>query len=247
MTRVFVLAPKENWCVDQFVKDWYEDKDNADISVTNPTDASIIWCLADWCSDQIPYNLLASRKVLVTCHHFVPEKFDEASFRTRDRFVDAYHVYNSRTGDFIRPFTAKPIFERNYWANQHIWHRTGSPADLRKIHGLPQAAFLIGNFQRDTEGHDLKSPKMEKGPDKLADYLERVINTTNPNLHVVLAGWRRQYIINLDGGVQITASDGEARQIGAGEVILVEDVRGKGHLSKSIGGQMRHSIFVPIE
>ena len=29
---------------------------------------------------------------------------------------------------------------------------------------------------------------------------------------------RRQYIINLDGGVQITASDGEARTIGAGEV-----------------------------
>lgn len=58
---------------------------------------------------------------------------------------------------------------------------------------------------------------------------------------------RRQYIINLDGGVQITASDGEARQIGAGEVILVEDVRGKGHLSKSIGGRMRHSIFVPID
>ena len=58
---------------------------------------------------------------------------------------------------------------------------------------------------------------------------------------------RRQYIINLDGGVQITASDGEARIIKAGEVILVEDTTGKGHLSKSVGGQMRHSIFVPIE
>ncbi|MSO77336.1 MAG: hypothetical protein EXQ87_10590 [Alphaproteobacteria bacterium] len=58
---------------------------------------------------------------------------------------------------------------------------------------------------------------------------------------------RRQYIINLDGGVQITASDGEARIIGAGEVILVEDITGKGHLSKSVGGKMRHSIFVPIE
>lgn len=58
---------------------------------------------------------------------------------------------------------------------------------------------------------------------------------------------RRQYIINLDGGVQITASDGEAREIGAGEVILVEDIRGKGHLSQSIEGKMRHSIFVPIE
>ncbi len=51
---------------------------------------------------------------------------------------------------------------------------------------------------------------------------------------------RRQYIINLDGGVQITASDGEARQIGAGEVILVEDTSGKGHLSKSVNNQMRH-------
>ena len=58
---------------------------------------------------------------------------------------------------------------------------------------------------------------------------------------------RRQYIINLDAGVQITASDGEARVIGAGEVILVEDTHGKGHLSKAIAGKMRHSIFVPVE
>ena len=58
---------------------------------------------------------------------------------------------------------------------------------------------------------------------------------------------RRQYIINLDAGVQITASDGETRVIGAGEVLLVEDVAGKGHLSKAVGGKMRHSIFVPIE
>jgi quercetin dioxygenase-like cupin family protein len=56
----------------------------------------------------------------------------------------------------------------------------------------------------------------------------------------------RQYVINLDGGVQITASDGAARQIGAGEVILAEDIRGKGHLSKFFG-QMRHWIFVPID
>lgn len=58
---------------------------------------------------------------------------------------------------------------------------------------------------------------------------------------------RRQYIINLDAGVAITASDGERREIGAGEVILVEDVSGKGHLSQAINGQVRHSIFVPIE
>ncbi len=58
---------------------------------------------------------------------------------------------------------------------------------------------------------------------------------------------RRQYIINLDAGVRITAGDGEARVIGAGEVLLVEDTHGKGHLSQAIEGKMRHSIFVPID
>ena len=58
---------------------------------------------------------------------------------------------------------------------------------------------------------------------------------------------RRQYLVNLDAGVEITASDGEARVIGAGEVILVEDVTGKGHLSKAVSGQIRRSIFIPID
>ena len=58
---------------------------------------------------------------------------------------------------------------------------------------------------------------------------------------------RRQYIINLDAGVRITASDGESREIGAGEVLLVEDTSGKGHLSQALEGKIRHCIFVPID
>jgi hypothetical protein len=58
---------------------------------------------------------------------------------------------------------------------------------------------------------------------------------------------RRQYIVNLDAGVEITASDGEQRIIGAGEVILVEDTTGKGHRSKAVSGQARRSIFIPID
>jgi hypothetical protein len=58
---------------------------------------------------------------------------------------------------------------------------------------------------------------------------------------------RRQYIINLDAGVRITASDGESRVIGAGEVILVEDTSGRGHLSKAVDARLRHCIFVPLD
>ncbi|HEV2363631.1 MAG TPA: hypothetical protein VGS12_05455 [Caulobacteraceae bacterium] len=58
---------------------------------------------------------------------------------------------------------------------------------------------------------------------------------------------RRQYIVNLDAGVEITASDGEKRVIDAGEVILVEDTHGKGHISRAVSGRVRHSIFIPID
>jgi hypothetical protein len=53
---------------------------------------------------------------------------------------------------------------------------------------------------------------------------------------------RRQYIINLDAGVQLTAVARESR-----EVVLVEDTWGKGHLSKAIEAKVRHCIFVPID
>jgi hypothetical protein len=60
------------------------------------------------------------------------------------------------------------------------------------------------------------------------------------------APWR-QYIINLDKGVQSTVSDGETRVIGVGEVLLVEDTTGKGHLSQAINDKLRHAVFVSIE
>ena len=51
----------------------------------------------------------------------------------------------------------------------------------------------------------------------------------------------------IDAGVKLTASDGESRLIGVGEVILVENTTGKGHLSDHVDGKIRHSLFIPIE
>jgi hypothetical protein len=193
--KVFVLAPRENWIVDRFVNEW--DEDNKDISVKSPFDADVIWLLADWCWNQIPIDLLKNKKVLTTVHHIVPEKFNDLekiNFYARDMVTDVYHVYNQQTYDFIRRFTEKPIHLIHYWANQKIWKKTGEKTELRRKHNLPIDDYLIGSFQRDTEGHDLISPKLEKGPDLLADFIE--YKTMSKNVHVVLAGWRRQYIIS---------------------------------------------------
>ena len=58
---------------------------------------------------------------------------------------------------------------------------------------------------------------------------------------------RRQYVISLAGGISITASDGESRHIGAGEIVPVEDTTGKGHITRSSGDSPRHTIFVPVD
>jgi hypothetical protein len=58
---------------------------------------------------------------------------------------------------------------------------------------------------------------------------------------------RRQYVINLDAPHKVTASDGETRVIGVGEIFLIEDVHGKGHLSQALNGKFRHSVMIPID
>lgn len=196
MNKVFVLRPSEDWIVDRLVSEWYEG--NTDISVNNPEKADVIWLLASWCYRNIDFQLLSKKKVITTIHHVVEEKFDQnkfLDFQYRDSITDVYHVPNKHTESFVKKLTKKDIHVIPYWANQKIWKTSGTKENLRIRYGLPVDGYLIGSFQRDTEGHDLKSPKFEKGPDLLAEAIEKFWET-NKKIHVVLAGWRRQYIIS---------------------------------------------------
>ena len=57
---------------------------------------------------------------------------------------------------------------------------------------------------------------------------------------------QRQYIILLDGQIQIETSLGDIRQFGAGDILLVEDITGKGHRTKNIIPAKRRSIFITL-
>lgn len=203
MNKVYVHPPNESWIVDRLVNEF--NNDNQDIVVSDPRDADVVWLMANWCSDQLDGQVLTSKKLIQTVHHIVPEKFGPRQvheFLSLDRLTTVYHVPNHHTYDFIRPLTTKPIHTICYWANQHLFKRSSeSPADLRKKHGLPIEGILIGSFQRDTEGvgvpQGIYSPKYEKGPDLFADavvtYKKRCEGMFQ--VEVVLAGWRRQYLM----------------------------------------------------
>ncbi len=58
---------------------------------------------------------------------------------------------------------------------------------------------------------------------------------------------RRQYIIPMAGEVEVEVSDGTIRRFGVGTLMLVEDVTGKGHITRSIGNEERVSLFIPVD
>ncbi len=57
---------------------------------------------------------------------------------------------------------------------------------------------------------------------------------------------QRQYIVLLDGGIEIATSLGETRRFNTGEIILVEDTGGKGHRTKNIVQAKRKSLFITL-
>ncbi len=56
---------------------------------------------------------------------------------------------------------------------------------------------------------------------------------------------RRQYIICLTGEAEFTAGSGEVRRLKPGNVILVEDTTGQGHITRSVGAVDHIAIVVP--
>ena len=57
----------------------------------------------------------------------------------------------------------------------------------------------------------------------------------------------RQYVVNLEGAVEITVGSGEKRVFGTGEVFICEDPPGQGHISRAVNGQVRKSLFVTLD
>lgn len=115
--------------------------------------------------------------------------------------------------------------------------------------------FNITNIYADNAGEshfrDLTIPLKENGEiGFLSDAQEAnkiIFRKVNPSydydFHRAPA---RQYIILLDGEIEIETSSGERRNFVSGNVLLLEDTWGKGHKTKNIKPEVRSSIFVTL-
>jgi len=57
---------------------------------------------------------------------------------------------------------------------------------------------------------------------------------------------RHQFVITLEGEMEIGLEDGTTERFGPGDVLLAEDLEGKGHTLRVTGDKPRVSVSIPL-
>tara|TARA_Y100000816_G_C26014316_1_gene530374 strand:- start:143 stop:1078 length:936 start_codon:yes stop_codon:yes gene_type:complete len=199
--KVFVLFAMENWIIDEFAKEWIIN--NKNIYTNNPYNADIIWILSMYNTNSIPYAIYKQKKVITTIHHITPWKVGPVQINLYNKLndiTDIFHSICNITTNEIKKYFTKPILTLPFWHNENVWKKINNTEELRKKYNFSQNDFLVGSFQKDTEGGSIASknykPKLEKGPDLFVKAVKLLKNKKYPMLKVVLSGYNRQYIIN---------------------------------------------------
>lgn len=110
-------------------------------------------------------------------------------------YIDKWVVFSSRAKKSMDLLGLNSI-QIPYTVDNNVFYEIKGEKVLNNIYkefNLPENKYLIGSFQRDTEGYDLKTPKLVKGPDVFLEIVKGVYQK-NPNIHVVLAGPRRFWL-----------------------------------------------------
>ena len=193
--RIYTNKINESWIIDRVIDEWISN--NNEITSERIQDADIVWIISNWTWKKIRIKYLKEKKVVASIYHIDFDNFnkkDEKNFYKMDQYVDLYHVISLKTKEQLKRLTNKKITSIPFWVNQKNLFYIENKSSLRKKYGFSEDDYIIGSFQRDTEGSDLVSPKLIKGPDIFIDLVNRLNN--NQNIRILLAGTRRQYVIN---------------------------------------------------
>jgi hypothetical protein len=57
----------------------------------------------------------------------------------------------------------------------------------------------------------------------------------------------RQWVVLLDGEIEIETGDGATRRFGAGDILQLEDTAGRGHRTRQLSSGVRRSLFIPFD
>ena len=198
--KVFLIGDeltsiKEKWICDVLKEEFIQY--SGFTIVKNPREADIIWLLAPWSHRKVPEQLLKTKFVITSIHHIDWNKFEENKdyYKLIESVTNRYHTICHKTYLELSKITQKKIIIANFWINDKVFYSISHKTSLKNKYKLPTDKFIIGSFQKDTEGKDDAQPKLCKGPDIFIEIVKDIYSI-NKNIHILLTGWRRTYIIN---------------------------------------------------
>ena len=194
--KIYLTDISESWIIDRIKREWIVN--NKKITTKFSFLSDIIWDIAPWSTNPSFIKKNYSKKIVKSVYHIEDTSGGSEEIGRiieNDKYVDAYHVISKKTEKELNSISKKPIFHIPFWVNQAIWYPIHNKSDLRNKYGFSDEDYLVGSFQRDTEGSDLISPKLIKGPDIFIEIIKDMYNK-NKKLKVVLTGKRRGFVIN---------------------------------------------------
>jgi len=195
----------QKWICDllkqEFIQSFpYETTDNVNHS-------HYIWYLAPWNHKYTPVGFnreqwllfLKTKNVIFSQHHIDIDKYNQNLLSTQFDFMSKYgtqfHAICENTkNDMKKYFDESKIISKKLWINDNIYYHIPDKEKIRAKYNFSSHAYLIGTFQKDTEGKS-NLPKLSKGPDLFINIIKDMYKTNN-NIEIILTGLRREYIIN---------------------------------------------------
>lgn len=107
---------------------------------------------------------------------------------------------------------------------------------------------VYADADRESHFEEISYPLTDAGA---IGYLSKMVKVDQLIFCKVPAGYndmhtapQRQFVILLDGAVEIETSLGQKRIFNPGEILLMEDTGGKGHRSRNVRPMERSSLFI---
>ena len=194
--NIYLSKINEDWIIDRIRKEWMEN--NKDISTKYLINSDLIWIISPWVWQNIPSYFLKNRKVICSIYHVDNPKQKLTGIENFDKLnslTNEFHVISKKTLNDLKLLTNKKITSIPFWINDKVFYPLHSRDKIRAKYNIKKSDFVIGSFQRDSEGSNVSQPKLIKGPDRLVEIYKHYKNI-NPNLTILLTGKRRGFIIN---------------------------------------------------
>lgn len=145
---------------------------------------------------EVPESILRAKKVIcnLSGEWARYEKDFRDDFLRIASFVDIWVVRSRKAQEDVQSKGYKSFYIP-YTVNTDIFKPLSAErrAQIRHKWKIPDNAYVIGNFMRDSEGRDLRTPKLVKGPDIFAD-IAGMVYERHKNMIVLLAGPRRHWL-----------------------------------------------------